>query len=522
MEETPKQSEEGAATTAEQPNEPASGLADQVKPTSFSFYANYDWFTAGNWGEDVSSMWVKDNLGIEVTMVQSSGAAESKLNTMIASNSLPDVIMLDRGADVERLRQAGVILPLDEYFDKYPNFKKEAGEDTLNMLRSSDGKLYQMPDWYTKTANGNSGWIVNKKIYKELGSPKLETYDDLEAYLKLVKEKFPDIIPLEVGTLAQGVNIMYGGFKEESPYPRQLAYVDGNQLKSIYEDPQYKETMLYANRLFREKLITQDALTQTDDMVKEKLKTGRVAVYVAGDIANYGFQANMVLQQVDPEAGYDYIWPIHKTGLDATKIKTASYSSLGWNVVVITKNAKDPEAIFSYLDWLTGQEGQRTMFFGPPGLYWDEIDASGFPKFNEKGKSVESTERDKILTNTHNWVGNSEFTRAAKIHLNSLLPVEQQNWTTNAQANVTFKTTKNGTEFEFLNPLPESEEGIILTAIKDLNTEVFAKMLFAKNDEEVEALLASAHNDAMKIGYDKLLTHWTKRWQENLGKMGKN
>lgn len=62
---------------------------------------------------------------------------------------------------------------------------------------------------------GNGGYAVNNKIYKELGSPKLETFDDLYAYLKLVKEKYPDIIPFEVGMLGQGIDFLYAGMAED-------------------------------------------------------------------------------------------------------------------------------------------------------------------------------------------------------------------------------------------------------------------------------------------------------------------
>lgn len=46
---------------------------------------------------------------------------------------------------------------------------------------------------------GNGGYAINNKIYKDLGSPKLETFDDLYSYLKLVKEKHPEVVPFEVG-----------------------------------------------------------------------------------------------------------------------------------------------------------------------------------------------------------------------------------------------------------------------------------------------------------------------------------
>lgn len=489
-----------------------------VKPVTFSYYSNYDWDTTEPWGKDSTTAWIRDNLKVNMTAMQSSGAAETKFSTMIASGALPDVIMMDRGANVERLRQAGLLVALDDYLEKYPNLKTNAGEATLGMLRSDDGKLYQFPNWYTSSPNGNGGWIVNRKIYKELGSPKLETYDDLYSYLKLVKEKYSDVIPLEIGARGRGIDTMYGGFAENKPYLSKANPV-GNALESIFEDPIFTESMQFASKLFREKLITQDAFTQTGNQVTEKLVTGRVAVFVEGDVVNPGRDANNSLRAIDPESGYDIIWPIHKAGLDATKITPNNYSSLGWNVLVITKKAKDPEAIFSYLDWATGEEGQRILNFGRQGLYWDEIDADGVPIQNEAGLNTPQADKDKERIGRFNWVGNTTFIDQTKALMDAQLPEDKQNWTTRAQKAVTWKTSKNFTEFVNLDPLPDSEEGTIATAVNDIYQEVFAKTLYAKSDEEVVSLLNQANEDAKRAGYDKLLKFQTERWQSNLDKM---
>ncbi len=119
------------------------------EPLEFSFYGHYDWYTMPSWGADEASKWIQDNKKVKVTAINSGGNAAQKLNTMIASKELPDVIWTDRGTDVERLRAAGMLVSYDEYLDKYPNLKKWASDSTLNMLRSSDGKLYQFPNWYT-------------------------------------------------------------------------------------------------------------------------------------------------------------------------------------------------------------------------------------------------------------------------------------------------------------------------------------------------------------------------------------
>jgi putative aldouronate transport system substrate-binding protein len=507
-----------AATAAA--SAPAATGSTLVKPVTFSFYGNYDWFTMDPWGTDSTSKWIVDHLKVNVTPIQSSGAAETKFSTMIASGSLPDVVMTDRGNSVERLRQAGMLAPLDEYLEKYPNIKKNVGTATLNMLRADDGKLYQIPNWYTSSPNGNSGWIINRKIYKELGSPKLETFDDLYAYLKQVKEKFPNVVPLEVGPKGAGIDIMYSGFAENKPYLKKAAPA-GNELKSIFTEGVFMENMKFASKLFREKLITQDLFTQTSDQLGEKLKTGRVAVYVDGDVVNPGGSATTALQQQDKEAGYDVIWPIHKAGLDAKKITPSSFNSLGWNVLLITKKAKDPEAVFSYLDWVTSDEGQRITNFGPPGLYWDKTDAEGVPVQSEKFLAATQAEKSKEKLGSFNWVGNTTFIDKTKSKMDALLPPEKQNWTTQAQNKVTWKTSKDFTEFVNLDPLPDSAEGSIATIVNDIYTEVYAKALYAKSDAEVESLLKKAEEDAKRAGYDKLLKFQTERWQSNLAKMKK-
>jgi len=194
--ETPK--ENSGNTGTNQAESAESQLFELGKePLEFTLYGNYDWYTMPKWGADETTAWVKENKKVNITEIPNGGNTVQKLNTMIASGDLPDVIWGERGADVERLREAGLLVPLDDYIEKYPNLKKWLDPKAMNMLRSPDGKLYQFPNWYTNRPNGNAGWVVNKKIYKELGSPKLETTDDLYNYLKLVKEKYPDVIPLE-------------------------------------------------------------------------------------------------------------------------------------------------------------------------------------------------------------------------------------------------------------------------------------------------------------------------------------
>lgn len=515
----------GGNTASQEKNYPVSGDTFVLgeKPLEFSFYGHYDWYTMPDWGKDASTKWIKENKKIDVVPISSGGVAKNKLSTMIVAGELPDVIWMDRGADVEKLRSEGMLVPFDDYLNKYPNLKKWAGESTLELLRSPDGKLYQFPNWYTTQPNGNAGYLVNKKIYEELGSPSLETPEDLYVYLKQVKSKYPDVVPLEVGQTAAGVDIMVSAFAENRPHTfnSMIAVPQGDQLVSLFTDPVYRELLQYMSRLYREKLVTQDAFTQKLEQVEQKVINGKVAIYVASSPTEFGSKGNNLLKAQDPDAGYIMVWPVHKAELDRNKIFPGDYKQLGWNVSVITKSAKDPEAIFAFLDWFTGPDGQRTIMWGPEGLYWDGTDEEDMPLFTDKFTS-DAKGRDELMNATVNyqWNGNTVYVDNSKMKFESKLPPEKRNFETYWQSEITWKTQMNTTEFANLDPASDSEEGIIAQRVFEIYEQVRAKAISSTtSDQEVLSLLDKAEADAQKSGYDKLLKYKTARWQENKAKM---
>ncbi|MHA0857886.1 extracellular solute-binding protein [Paenibacillus sp. CMAA1364] len=512
---------------------PNSGNTTEVKEEASAMYelgkeqlditlfGAYDWYTMQpKWGSEETTKFVQDTKKVTVTEIPNGGNAVQKLNTMIASGELPDIIWGERGADVERLREAGMLVPLDDYIEKYPNLKKWLSPLALNMLRSSDGKIYQFPNWYTNRPNGNAGWVVNKKIYEELGSPKLETTDDLYAYLKSVKEKFPDVIPFEsdLAKEGQGIDQIFSAFKEDNfSFTRYFAVPEGDKLTSIYKDEGFRESIVYAARLFREKLMTQDAMTQTRDQVQEKLNNGNVAVYASTNPTTFASEAHTALTKVDPDAGYFMVWPIHKEGLDKNKIFPGTYNTLGWNAAVITTAAKDPEAVFAFLDYWTGPEGMALQMWGVEGGYWEGLESDGVtPKFTDKyttdkdGLAEHQTMMDPLM-----WVGNTVFVDDIKGKFEATLPETERNWSTYWQYEITWKTQGDATEFINLFPQPESEEGIAFQRVKDIWLKVRAQTLYAKTDEEALAMLDKAHEDSMKAGFQSVLDLYTTKWQAN-------
>ncbi|WP_028544070.1 extracellular solute-binding protein [Paenibacillus taiwanensis] len=517
-------------TKTESGKEQASAIYEFGKePLEVSFYGNYGWYQMPKWGKDPATKWILDNKKLNVTAVSSGGNNAQKLQTMIAGNELPDVVWTDKGMDVERLRQADMLVPLDDYINKYPNFKKYLTEAHLGLLRSPDGKIYQLPNYYTTQPNGNAGYAINTKIYKALGSPKLETTDDLYAYLKAVKAKFPDVIPFETGLAkdGHGIDQIFSSFKEDNlSYTRFYGVPDGDKIVSIYKDPGFRESVVYTAKLMREKLMTQDANTQTEDQVREKAMNGKFAVIATFDPMKMLSAADAELKKKDPNDGYMYIKPIAKPGLDQNKIFPGTYNQLGWNVAVITKNAKNPEAVFAMLDWMTGPEGSMVLNWGPPGPneYWNEFEADQLtPKFNKDKYLNDSKTLADVQANAGNlvWVGNTVYMDNTKKQMLSAIPADKIDFSTRWQMEITWASQGDFTEFLNWEPSSDSEEGIIRQSVKDIWLTARAKAMYAKSDEEALAIIDKAHDDSVKVGFDKYLDYITKVWTENKKAMGK-
>lgn len=498
----------------------------------FSAYAHYSWLNFPTNMEDVPFWnYLQKNKNVNIKSIEAQGNHAQLMATMMADDNLPDLIFTDRyHPDLERLYDAGKLVPLDDYMAKYPNLQKWLEKNSADMLRAPDGKLYKFPNWYTNTGNGNSGYVVNKKIYKELGSPRLETMDDLYAYLVRVKDNYgDDIIPFEPDRAVdgQGIAVLYTGFKENAYYRSfngdTMAVVDeeNNKLASVFMDPAFRESQKFVSKLYRDKLISQDMFTVTDrGPVQEKVMTGRVAVYAAANPMQYASQGHTSLTQEDPEAGYMMIWPLRKDGLDKNKIYTGGYDRLGWNVNVITTAAKEPEKIFAFLDWMTGPEGMTIQFFGEEGGNWKGFDENEQPIFTDAYDPLQVAEiqgkNDPVML-----VGNTAYIDPAKMKYELAKPEEERNWNARYQHAVTWPTHIDQTALaNRLNPPPDSKLGDARQNILDLFLEVLSISSTAKSDEEVDKILDKAEADAIKLGYNELLEWRTERWLENKEKLG--
>lgn len=501
------------------------------EPLEFSFYSNYDFSVLIGFGNDPTTKWFKEEMKFNLIEIGSNGNAKQKFGTMIASKELPDVIMMDRGStEYKTMVENGLLVPLNDYYEKYPVLRDLIDDSTFNMLTHEDGNIYVMPNWFDSERNpykySNTGWTVNKTIYRELGEPALNTLDDLYEYLKLVKNKYPNVTPLETGIAMNGVNMLfkliYTSFGDQrtiwniGDIPQRPNF-ETSTIESIFEDPAYLETFKYMNKLYNEGLITQDMFTQKAEQVSEKMNTGRIAVTGFSNVTGIGKVANNILAATDPGAGFDYIPFIAAPGVDPSTVNPHTFGTLGWNVNVITSQAKEPERIFQFYDWFASEAGQRVQAYGPPGLLYDEVDENGAPIDNEYAKTISAEDKANLKLGIFNPLGTWLFYTIGH-HKNAQDP-DNMVWDNEASEFFGSYAKVNGDQFNNMTIDSKSDLGIAQEHIRQFWYEQSARLILAKSDSELESIFASLEKEVLKLGYDKILAERTTYWQRNLETM---
>ena len=133
---------------------------------------------------------IAEKYGVRVkeTWLTGQTAAEAT-GTLIASDEYPDLIDSD---DMSLLLDAGALLPLDEYIDKYPEFKEKwFTEDEWEKFRQPDGHIYWINPFgnnkgeSTTTTHNDEAFWIQVRVLEWAGYPEINTMDE---YFKVIED----------------------------------------------------------------------------------------------------------------------------------------------------------------------------------------------------------------------------------------------------------------------------------------------------------------------------------------------
>ncbi|WP_219838386.1 extracellular solute-binding protein [Paenibacillus sp. R14(2021)] len=436
--------------------------------------------------------------GVKVEIQQPTGNPSEKLNLMLASNDLPDIILMDRGGDiVNKYIAAGAIIPLNELIDKYgPDVKQQYG-DILQKTRFKDGKNYYLSNWYGMDNDPVFGVQMRKDFLKELAPDKAEggqpfTTDEFEQLLKDFKAKYPNIdgkasIPLILN--AENMGAVLGSFK--GMWGMKPYFEDGDSLKFDVKDPKYREMILYMNKLYREGLIEQDWAVNKTQTWEQKISNG-IAFSTVSAYWDLG-GANGALKKGGSADKQLFAYKVVAPGTDPAKTTYGPRSPLGWDAIAITKKNKHPEETMKFINFLASEEGQYLLMWGVQGQTWDAKDGKHTPNADVlKGlKDDWAGETKKTGIRTWTWfIKNGLGSDGTPYDISKLNRGEIEQMATKNLLDSVYDTSP----YDNLNPEGGTPVSLSYQKVQDIMKQSLTKIIISKSEQDANA------------GFDKMLS----------------
>ncbi|MDR6550142.1 ABC transporter substrate-binding protein [Paenibacillus qinlingensis] len=318
----------------------------------------------------------KTNIHIDWEVAPEKTFAE-KLNVSLASGDYPDVLLNMNVSPVQQsiYGKDGVFIPLNPYIDKYGvEMKKMFSQVSYvkDLITMPDGKIYSVPqvnECY-HCSLGQKMWIYKPWLDK-LGLKMPETTDEFYQVLKAFKEKDPngngkaDEIPLVGATNGPSSTLdlfLPSAFIEKD---FNLRYVKDGKVQVAFNQPEWKESLKYLNKMFAEGLISPQTFTQDRNQLKQMGMNPEIPI--VGAIAS---QNQTVFVEVDNARFKDYISVPPLKGPNGVRSTAFNPFAVSAGQYVVTNKAKNPAAAFRLADLLLSEEATLRSTQGRPDQEW--------------------------------------------------------------------------------------------------------------------------------------------------------
>jgi putative aldouronate transport system substrate-binding protein len=304
---------------------------------------------------------------------------------LAAGLDLPDIVYVPDQDQLMKYINGGLFIPIDELYEKYGvNLKKvyEKSPDLKASLTTPNGKMYYVPQ-QTLTKNYMPLFMVNMRWLDALGLKEPTTLDEFTDVLRKFKSGDPnkngkqDELPLSIDPANMGM--AFGPSFGMDLSSRFYADDTGKVHFGFYE-PVYKEYLTYLNGLYKDGLLAADFASTTRDQI-----TSRFSKDITGATFDFSWLMSMTLSPLFKD--YDRNTPLIK-GIVPLKGPHGDQFYVGRTpmsgIFGISKNSKNPELAFKFLDYAVSEEAQNYYTWGKEGVTYEVKD--GIKQFTEKGK----------------------------------------------------------------------------------------------------------------------------------------
>lgn len=332
--------------------------------------------------DDLRLKYMEEKAGVDLDVeFLPHGTYPDQLNLKFASGEFPDVYQSWSGPEQD-LIDGGKILPLNDLIDQYgPNLKKYIPQAAWDAV-TQKGQILAIPQ-PAATQSGQT-LFIRKDWLDKLSLPVPTTSDELLNVLRAFRDNDlngngeMDEIPFSMReNISWGDNIfgMWGIGTAWTEYYYNNEVILGNIHPNILNGLEYLQT------LYKEKLLDSEFLTNNRSIWEQKIKAGLVGVWdhAPNLVTNWNTDLQASIPDQNPEV---IVIPTPRgTGYDGPL--GTRWSPISKTFIVL-KDAKNPEAIVKYFDWLISEEGQIFTELGIEGDTFFKATSDGRITFDAK------------------------------------------------------------------------------------------------------------------------------------------
>jgi putative aldouronate transport system substrate-binding protein len=446
---------------------------------------------------------IKEKTGVTMKIQTITTSETEKLNMMFASGDIPDLVNAPywgttggEGLAIKKAAVEGLIMPLNDLVGKYPNVQRMMNEGIAKDFKEFDlepkefnGNKYIIPQQTPRSDADIISWAYNVWARKDIldalkvNPADIDSSEKLYELMKKVKDGgFKDSNGKPVITAgAWGNGWDYGSFL--TSFTRQsisgFKNVDG-KLVSWEFDPLEDQKALYMRKLVAEGLFDPEAFTQTDTVAKEKMATGRVAIFGGHYPALRDFMSS-TLYKSNPEMKFVAVGPL-KDADGKGRVQIEKKGRGGFPAMFIGKNSKNADAVLKVIDYINSDEGLLLATYGIEGTHYTMVD--GKPKYTDEWSGKKKDD-------------NKAFVNEGLVFYTNLIGADPRNSMWPEESDPDYEAAKAATPLLIVDKVsanyltrsyPKLQDFRDKTAGFDWNKE-FQKAVFAKSDDEALKIL---------------------------------
>jgi putative aldouronate transport system substrate-binding protein len=464
---------------------------------------------------------IKEKTGVTINVQTITTSETEKLNMMFASGDVPDLVNAPywgtdggEGMAIKKAAVEGLIMPLNDLVGKYPNVQRMMTEGIAKDFKEFDlepkeynGNKYIIPQQTPRSEADIISWAYNVWARKDIldslkvNPADIDSSEKLYDLMKKVKAgDFKDANGKPVITAgAWGNGWDYGSFL--TSFTRQgisgFRQVDG-KLASWEFDPLENQKALYMRKLVSEGLFDPEAFTQTDTVAKEKMATGRVALFGGHYPALRDFMSS-TLYKSNPEMKFVAVGPL-KDADGKGRVQIEKKGRGGFPAMFIGKNSKNADAVLKVIDYINSDEGLLLATYGVEGTHYTMVD--GKPKYTAEWADKKKND-------------NKVFVNEGLVFYTNLVGADPRNSMWPEEADPDYEAAKAATPLLVVDKVsanyltrsyPKLQEFRDNTAGFDWNKE-FQKAVFAKSEDEALKILNDYREKLKAAGIEEYVKY---------------